>query len=150
MAVTNPGPVTSLVGIASSLQTHATSSGGYPLTFTAAGLPSGLGINSASGLVSGKAWARRNLHGDRHRQRPDRRLGIGHVPLAGQPGNSGVCCGVSGKILTSAASSRTRLARAAASGSLGSTSVAQAGLARRSWWRAPAHHDRPVLVVIAV
>jgi hypothetical protein len=99
VAVTNPGAVTSLVGIASSVQIHATSSGGYPLTFTAAGLPSGLGINSASGLVSGKASAAGTY--------------TVTVTASDQTGDSasatfrwqvnrvtcGVCCGVSGKIL---------------------------------------------------
>jgi serine protease len=55
VAVTNPGPVTSIVRVASSLQIHATSSGDHPLTFTATGLPPGLAINATSGLISGTA-----------------------------------------------------------------------------------------------
>jgi len=53
VAITNPGPQTSLVRLKMSLQMQASSSGGFPLTYTATGLPPGLSINSATGLISG-------------------------------------------------------------------------------------------------
>jgi serine protease len=53
VAVTNPGLVTTIVRVASSLQIQATSSGGHPLTYTATGLPPGLTINASTGLISG-------------------------------------------------------------------------------------------------
>jgi hypothetical protein len=53
VTVTNPGAQATVYGGAASLQVHAVSSGGHPLTYAAAGLPAGLGISS-SGLISGK------------------------------------------------------------------------------------------------
>jgi len=53
VTVTNPGAQATVYGGAASLQIKAVSSGGHPLTYAAAGLPAGLGIN-ASGLISGK------------------------------------------------------------------------------------------------
>jgi Putative Ig domain len=53
VAVTSPGRVTSIVYLATSEQIHATSSGGNPLTYTAAGLPPGLSINASTGVISG-------------------------------------------------------------------------------------------------
>jgi hypothetical protein len=55
VAVTNPGAISSSVRIPVSVQIHASSSGGHPLTFTATGLPPGLAINAATGLISGTA-----------------------------------------------------------------------------------------------
>jgi hypothetical protein len=54
VTVTNPGNQSSPVGSATSLQIHATdSAAGQTLTYSATGLPAGLTINSASGLISG-------------------------------------------------------------------------------------------------
>jgi serine protease len=53
VTVTNPGAQATVYGGAASLQIKAVSSGGHALTYTAAGLPAGLGISS-SGLISGK------------------------------------------------------------------------------------------------
>src|ERR1700722_9453971 len=54
VTVTGPGNQTGTVGTAASLQVHATdSASGQTLTYTAAGLPAGLSINSGSGLISG-------------------------------------------------------------------------------------------------
>lgn len=54
VTVSNPGPQTSTVGTPASLQITATdSSPGQTLTYTATGLPAGLSINSATGLISG-------------------------------------------------------------------------------------------------
>jgi hypothetical protein len=52
VTVTNPGSRTGTVGSVVSLQVKATSSGGFPLTFSATGLPAGLNISSA-GLIHG-------------------------------------------------------------------------------------------------
>jgi len=54
VTVTNPGNQTGTVGTATSLQIHATdSSSTATLTYTASSLPTGLSINSSSGLISG-------------------------------------------------------------------------------------------------
>ena len=54
ITVTNPGTQSSFTGKSVSLQIHATdSASGQTLTYAAAGLPAGLGIGSASGLISG-------------------------------------------------------------------------------------------------
>ncbi len=54
VTVTNPGSQTATVGTAASLQVHANdSASGQTLTYTAAGLPAGLAINSSTGLISG-------------------------------------------------------------------------------------------------
>ncbi len=54
VAVTSPGSQNSTVGTAASLQIAATDSApGQTLTYSAAGLPAGLSINSSSGLISG-------------------------------------------------------------------------------------------------
>ncbi len=54
VTVTNPGNQTGTVGTAVSLQLHATdSASGQTLTWSATGLPAGLSVNSASGLISG-------------------------------------------------------------------------------------------------
>ncbi|MEV0614855.1 M4 family metallopeptidase [Nonomuraea sp. NPDC050404] len=49
----NPGDQDAVVGKAASLQLEATNPGGRPLTHTAVGLPPGLTIDPASGLISG-------------------------------------------------------------------------------------------------
>jgi hypothetical protein len=51
--VANPGNRTGTAGTPVSLQIQATSSGGNPLTYSASGLPSGLTVNTATGLISG-------------------------------------------------------------------------------------------------
>ncbi|HLX48529.1 MAG TPA: cellulose binding domain-containing protein, partial [Streptosporangiaceae bacterium] len=52
--VAGPGNQTSTVGTAASLQIHATDSApGQTLTYAATGLPAGLSVNSATGLISG-------------------------------------------------------------------------------------------------
>jgi hypothetical protein len=54
VTVTNPGSQTSTVGTAVSLQISATdSASGQTLTYSATGLPTGLSINSSTGLISG-------------------------------------------------------------------------------------------------
>ena len=54
VTVTNPGNQTGTVGTAASLQIKATdSASGQTLTYRATGLPAGLSINSATGLISG-------------------------------------------------------------------------------------------------
>ncbi|HET6876453.1 MAG TPA: putative Ig domain-containing protein [Jatrophihabitans sp.] len=53
VSVTNPGSQSGTVGTATSLQIQASDSGGATLTYSATGLPTGLSINSASGLISG-------------------------------------------------------------------------------------------------
>jgi hypothetical protein len=53
VTVTNPGNVTSIAGHSTSLQIHASDSLGNALTYSAKGLPIGLGINTTTGLISG-------------------------------------------------------------------------------------------------
>jgi endo-1,4-beta-xylanase len=53
VTVTNPGSQSGTVGTATSVQIHATDSGGAALTYSASGLPAGLSINSSTGLISG-------------------------------------------------------------------------------------------------
>jgi Putative Ig domain len=54
VTVTSPGNQAGTVGTAVSLQLHATdSASGQTLTWSAAGLPAGLSVNSSSGLISG-------------------------------------------------------------------------------------------------
>ena len=54
VTVTNPGSQTGTVGTAASLQITATdSASGQTLTYSATGLPTGLSINSSTGLISG-------------------------------------------------------------------------------------------------
>jgi serine protease len=54
VTVTNPGSQAGTVGTAVSLQIHASdSASGQTLTYSAAGLPAGLGINSSTGLITG-------------------------------------------------------------------------------------------------
>jgi hypothetical protein len=54
VTVTGPGNQTSAAGTAASLQIRASdSAAGQTLTYSAAGLPAGLSINSSSGLISG-------------------------------------------------------------------------------------------------
>ncbi|MHC3475701.1 M4 family metallopeptidase, partial [Streptomyces sp. 7R007] len=53
VTVTNPGSQSSTVGTAVSLQISASSTNSGSLTYAASGLPSGLSINSSTGLISG-------------------------------------------------------------------------------------------------
>ena len=54
VTVTNPGSQSGTVGTAASLQVHASdSAAGQTLAYAASGLPAGLSINSATGLISG-------------------------------------------------------------------------------------------------
>ncbi|QMU69509.1 discoidin domain-containing protein [Streptacidiphilus sp. P02-A3a] len=58
VSVTGPGSQTSTVGTAASLQVQASdSAAGQSLTYSASGLPAGLSINSATGLISGTPTA---------------------------------------------------------------------------------------------
>jgi hypothetical protein len=57
VTVTNPGNRTGTVGTATSLQIQASDSGGATLTYAASGLPTGLSVNSSTGLVSGTPTA---------------------------------------------------------------------------------------------
>jgi subtilase family serine protease len=54
VTVTGPGNQSGTVGKAVSVHMHATDSGGAAVFYTASGLPAGLTINPASGLISGK------------------------------------------------------------------------------------------------
>jgi subtilase family serine protease len=53
VTVTNPGAQTSAAGRPVGLPIHATDSGGAPLAYTASGLPGGLTMNGANGVISG-------------------------------------------------------------------------------------------------
>jgi hypothetical protein len=54
VTVANPGSLATTAGTAASVQIHATdSAAGQTLTYSAAGLPAGLTINPATGLISG-------------------------------------------------------------------------------------------------
>ncbi len=56
VTVTNPGNQSTTTGSAVSLQVHASdSASGQTLTYSATGLPTGLSINSSTGLISGTA-----------------------------------------------------------------------------------------------
>jgi kumamolisin len=57
VTVTNPGNQSTAVGASVSLTVHGTDSAGAALTYGATGLPTGLSINSTSGLISGTASA---------------------------------------------------------------------------------------------
>jgi subtilase family serine protease len=53
VAVANPGLVTGIVGTAFALAVHGSDSGNAALTYAASGLPAGLAINPATGVISG-------------------------------------------------------------------------------------------------
>ncbi|GAA0664727.1 hypothetical protein GCM10010193_15130 [Kitasatospora atroaurantiaca] len=53
----NPGARTGTVGTASSLQLSATDTAGGTLSYSASGLPTGLSVNSSTGLISGTPTA---------------------------------------------------------------------------------------------
>ena len=53
VTVANPGDQNSTTGSAASLQIKATGSADTSLTYSATGLPTGLSVNSTSGLISG-------------------------------------------------------------------------------------------------
>ncbi|MFF3920027.1 putative Ig domain-containing protein [Streptomyces sp. NPDC001852] len=55
VTVTNPGSQSTAAGGSVSLQIKATDSAGAALTYSATGLPTGLSINSSTGLISGTA-----------------------------------------------------------------------------------------------
>ncbi|WBO62902.1 putative Ig domain-containing protein [Streptomyces camelliae] len=55
VTVTNPGSQSTTTGGSVSLQIKASDSGGASLTYSASGLPTGLSINSSTGLISGTA-----------------------------------------------------------------------------------------------
>ena len=55
VSVTNPGNQSTATGSSVSLQISATDSAGAALTYSAAGLPTGLSINSSTGLITGTA-----------------------------------------------------------------------------------------------
>jgi len=55
VTVTNPGSQSTVTGSSVSLQISASDSGGATLTYSASGLPTGLSINSSTGLISGTA-----------------------------------------------------------------------------------------------
>ena len=58
VTVTGPGNQTGTVGTAASLQIHASdSASGQTLTYSATGLPAGLSISTATGLISGSPTA---------------------------------------------------------------------------------------------
>src|SRR5262249_59971757 len=53
VTVTNPGDQESVGGDAVSLAVQASDAGGGTLSYSATGLPPGLGINSSTGVISG-------------------------------------------------------------------------------------------------
>ena len=53
VTITNPGAQSTNINTPVSLQINATDSGGNALTYSATGLPTGLSINSTTGLISG-------------------------------------------------------------------------------------------------
>ncbi|MFE9495794.1 putative Ig domain-containing protein [Streptomyces collinus] len=55
VTVTNPGSQSTTTGGSVSLQIKASDSAGAALTYSASGLPTGLSVNSTSGLISGTA-----------------------------------------------------------------------------------------------
>ncbi|KOV57250.1 putative Ig domain-containing protein [Streptomyces sp. MMG1121] len=55
VTVTNPGSQSTTTGSSVSLQIKASDSAGAALTYSASGLPTGLSINSSTGLISGTA-----------------------------------------------------------------------------------------------
>ncbi|MER6126609.1 putative Ig domain-containing protein [Streptomyces sp. NPDC001795] len=55
VTVTNPGSQSTTTGSSVSLQISASDSAGATLTYSASGLPTGLSINSSTGLISGTA-----------------------------------------------------------------------------------------------
>ncbi|MET8947771.1 putative Ig domain-containing protein [Streptomyces sp. NPDC004542] len=55
VTVTNPGSQSTTTGSSVSLQISASDSAGATLTYSASGLPTGLSVNSSSGLISGTA-----------------------------------------------------------------------------------------------
>ncbi|MFF9405908.1 putative Ig domain-containing protein [Streptomyces anandii] len=55
VTVTNPGSQSTATGGSASLQIQASDSAGASLTYSATGLPTGLSINSSTGLISGTA-----------------------------------------------------------------------------------------------
>ncbi|MER6129924.1 M4 family metallopeptidase [Streptomyces sp. NPDC001795] len=57
VTVTNPGSQSSTVGTAVSLQISASSTNSGSLTYAASGLPTGLSINSSTGVISGTPTA---------------------------------------------------------------------------------------------
>ena len=57
VSISNPGAQTSSTGQTVQLQIHASDSNSGPLSYSATGLPSGLGINSVTGEVSGTTSA---------------------------------------------------------------------------------------------
>jgi Putative Ig domain len=57
IAVTNPGTQTATVGTSFTLQIQATDSVSSPLAYAATGLPSGLAIDPATGIISGAPTA---------------------------------------------------------------------------------------------
>jgi serine protease len=62
VTVTNPGNQSTYQNSRLSLQVTGTSSGNYALTWSAAGLPSGLMISPSSGLISGQITAAPNTY----------------------------------------------------------------------------------------
>ncbi|MFG2788535.1 putative Ig domain-containing protein [Streptomyces sp. NPDC048419] len=55
VTVTNPGSQSTATGSSASLQISASDSAGAALTYSATGLPTGLSVNSSTGLISGTA-----------------------------------------------------------------------------------------------
>ncbi|MET9175274.1 putative Ig domain-containing protein [Streptomyces misionensis] len=55
VSVTNPGSQSTTTGSSVSLQIRASDSAGAALTYSASGLPTGLSINSSTGVISGTA-----------------------------------------------------------------------------------------------
>ena len=85
VTVTNPGNQTGTVGTGVSLQIHATdSASGQTLTYSATGLPTGLSINSSSGLISGTPDHGRHQQRDGDGEGHHERIRLGQLHLDDQ------------------------------------------------------------------
>ena len=65
-AIVNPGNLTNTEGDTVSLQLHVNEPPGYVVAFLAPGLPPGLSINNATGLISGTVGSTFSQHGPYH------------------------------------------------------------------------------------
>ena len=62
LVLSNPGDVTSFVNVPTTVQLRASASGTNPLRYAATGLPYGVGIDAATGLISGRPGIEGSFH----------------------------------------------------------------------------------------